>query len=101
MRFAPGKCIVNINIGRSDKDHAVIQVADNGVGIRDEFKATAFDPMIGTEGIGLDKVKDIVVAHGGTIRLQDNPGGGTIFIISLPVQPEVVIEDAVMMDDDE
>lgn len=101
VRFAPGKCIVNINIGRSDKDHAVIQVADNGVGIRDEFKATAFDPMIGTEGIGLDKVKDIVVAHGGTIRLQDNPGGGTIFIISLPVQPEVVIEDAVMMDDDE
>jgi signal transduction histidine kinase len=101
VRFAPGKCIVNINIGRSDKDHAVIQVADNGVGIRDEFKATAFDPMIGSEGIGLDKVKDIVVAHGGTIRLQDNPGGGTIFIISLPVQPEVVIEDAVMMDDDE
>ena len=48
-----------------------------------------------------DKVKDIVVAHGGTIRLQDNPGGGTIFIISLPVQPEVVIEDAVMMEDNE
>ena len=48
-----------------------------------------------------DKVKDIVVAHGGTIRLEDNPGGGTIFIIALPANPLEVIEEAVLMDDDE
>jgi signal transduction histidine kinase len=66
-------------------------LADNSIGIKDEFKATAFEPMLGSEGIGLDIVKNIIVAHGGSIRLEDNPGGGTIFFISLPVYPEVII----------
>ena len=101
VRFSPGNCQITVNIGRSGKDKAVIQIADNGIGIRDEFKAKAFEPMLGSEGIGLDKVKDIVVAHGGTIRLEDNPGGGTIFIITLSTQPEIEIEEAVMMDDEE
>ena len=86
-----------MNLGRCEGDKAVIEVSDNSIGIRDEFKATAFDPMIGSEGIGLDKVKDIIVAHDGTIRLQDNPGGGTVFIITLPANPE--IGEAVLMDD--
>jgi signal transduction histidine kinase len=56
--------------------------------------------MIGNEGIGLDKVKDIVVAHEGTIRLEDNPGGGTVIVITLPIEPEVEIEEAVLMDEE-
>ncbi|MBQ4386390.1 MAG: hypothetical protein II822_02095 [Prevotella sp.] len=55
--------------------------------------------MLHAEGIGLDRVKDIVVAHGGTIRLEDNPGGGTIFDITLPAEPEIEVEEAVMVDD--
>jgi signal transduction histidine kinase len=101
VRFSPGNCQITVNIGRSGKNKAIIQVADNGLGIRDEFKATAFEPMLGGEGIGLDRVKDIVVAHGGEIRLEDNPGGGTVFVITLPVEAEVEVEEAVMMDDDE
>ena len=100
VRFSPGNCQINVNLGRVGKDKAVIQVADNGIGIRDEFKATAFEPMVGSEGIGLDRVKDIVVAHGGTIRLEDNPGGGTVFVITLPVEAEVEVEEAVLMDDE-
>ena len=76
-----------------------IQVADNGVGINDEFKATAFDHNPDIEEIGLAKVKDIVVAHDGDIRLEDNPGGGTIFFITLPIAD--VVEDAVVMDEEE
>ena len=44
-----------------------------------------------------DIVKDIVVRHGGTIRIEDNPGGGTIFVIVLPAASE--IEEAVILDD--
>ena len=98
VRFSPGNCRISVNLGRSDDNKAVIEVADNGIGIRDEFKATAFEPMVGSEGIGLDKVKNIVDAHGGSIRVEDNPGGGTLFVILLPIAPEVVVEDAVMMD---
>jgi len=101
VKFSPGNCQITVNLGAGDHNNAVIQVADNGIGIRDEYKATAFEPMVGAEGIGLDRVKNIVVAHGGTIRLEDNPGGGTVFIISLPVKPEEVIEEAVLMEDDE
>ena len=101
VRFSPGNCQITVSLGRVEGDRAVLQVADNGIGIRDEFKAKAFEPFLDGEGIGLDKVKDIVVAHGGTIRLEDNPGGGTIFIIALPANPLEVIEEAVLMDDDE
>ena len=92
--------LLHVNLGKSDQRHAVIQVGDNGIGIRDEYKATAFEPMIGNEGIGLDKVKDIVVAHEGSIRLEDNPGGGTVVVITLPIEPEVEIEEAVLMDEE-
>ena len=100
VRFSPGNCQITVNLGKSDQRHAVIQVGDNGIGIRDEYKATAFEPMIGNEGIGLDKVKDIVVAHEGSIRLEDNPGGGTVVVITLPIEPEVEIEEAVLMDEE-
>ena len=100
VRFSPGNCQITVNLGKGDNNHAVIQVADNGIGIRDEFKATAFEPMMGSEGIGLDKVKEIIVAHEGTIRLEDNPGGGTVIVMTLPMEPEIEIEEAVMMDEE-
>ncbi len=100
VKFSPGNCQITVNLGKGDADKAIIQVADNGIGINDEYKPTAFEPMVGSEGIGLDRVRDIVVAHGGTIRLEDNPGGGTVFIISLPAAPEIPVEEAVLMDDE-
>jgi signal transduction histidine kinase len=100
VRFSPGNCQITVNLGKGDNNHAVIQIADNGIGIRDEYKATAFEPIVGNEGIGLDKVKEIIVAHEGTIRLEDNPGGGTVIVMTLPMEPEIEIEEAVMMDEE-
>ena len=100
VKFSPGNCRITVNVGRGGDSAAVIQVADNGIGIRDEYKATAFAPILSGDGIGLDHVHDIVVAHGGTIRLADNPGGGTVFTITLPAEPDIQVEEAVMLDDD-
>ena len=83
VKFTPNDCQISVNLGRTDSGEAMIQVGDNGIGIRDEYKASAFEPVYGGEGIGLDRVRDIVVAHGGTIRLEDNPGGGTLFVITI------------------
>ena len=88
---------ISVGVARAANDKAEIQVADNGIGIKDEYKATAFDPIVNDGGIGLDTVKDIVLAHGG-IRLEDNPGGGTIFFITLPVQPEIEVVEAEVID---
>ncbi len=98
INFTPYDPLISVGVARIQNDMAQIQVADNGIGIKDEYKEHAFDPMVNGEGIGLDRVKAIVVAHGGTISLADNPGGGTIFYITLPAQPEV--EEAVIMDDE-
>jgi signal transduction histidine kinase len=81
-------------VARTGDDKAQIQVADNGIGIKDEYKKTAFDPIVNDGGIGLDTVKDIIDAHGGSIRLEDNPGGGTIFFITLPAEPEIEVVEA-------
>lgn len=98
INFTPYDPLISVGVARTGNNMAQIQVADNGIGIKDEYKEHAFDPMVNGEGIGLDRVKSIVVAHGGTISLADNPGGGTIFYITLPAQPEV--EEAVIMDDE-
>ena len=97
VRFSADDCLISVGVTRTRDNKAYIQVADNGIGIRDEYKAHAFDPMANGDGIGLDRVKHIVVAHDGDIRIEDNPGGGTIFIITLPA--EDLIEEAVVMEE--
>ena len=89
--FATKICDISVGVARTRDERAQIQVADNGIGIRDEYKEHAFDPIVNGEGIGLDRVKAIVTAHHGDIRIEDNPGGGTIFIITLPLaEPEII-----------
>jgi signal transduction histidine kinase len=95
--FAHHDCVISVGVVRQQDGRAQIQVADNGIGIKDEFKEHAFDPMANEDGIGLDRVKAVIDAHDGTIRIEDNPGGGTIFIITLP--PAEEIEEAVLLDD--
>ncbi len=98
IKFAPSGCRIVISVERTEDGRAKISVADNGIGIRNEFKATAFDRN--DQGIGLDKVKAIVDAHNGEISLLDNPGGGTLIVISLPtVQPANDIIEAEIIEE--
>ena len=99
INFTPYDPLISVGVARIQDDMAQIQVADNGIGIKDEYKEHAFDPMVNGEGIGLDRVKSIVDAHKGTIRIEDNPGGGTIFFITLPAQPEIEVVEAEVVND--
>lgn len=71
-----------------------IQVADTGIGIKDENKEKVFDRFFQEQhaattyvgsGIGLHIVKEYVTLHQGTIRITDNRPQGSIFVITLPV----------------
>lgn len=73
-----------------------IQVNDDGPGIPDEQKQKVFEAFyqlpgdkvataLGT-GIGLAYAKSLAEAHQGNLYLKDNAGGGSSFILSLPVK---------------
>lgn len=71
-----------------EKRTVVIEVADTGCGIPDEYKDKLFQPYFskrkGGTGLGLAIVDRIIADHGGYIRVRDNTPKGTVFTIELP-----------------
>ncbi len=69
-----------------------ISVANAGVNIPEKDKKGIFDRFSRLEkntkikgtGLGLAITKRIVTAHNGRVLVEDNPGGGSIFIIQIP-----------------
>ena len=73
-----------------DKQKVIIDVSDNGRGIRKEDINRVFEPFFSTSGeamgrgIGLSITKKMVIEHGGSIRAIPKKEGGTIFRIIIP-----------------
>jgi C4-dicarboxylate-specific signal transduction histidine kinase/cytochrome b561 len=65
-----------------------ICVSDTGSGLADEVLARLFQPFVTTKrdgmGVGLSICRTIVEAQGGEIWTSPNPGGGTVFHITVP-----------------
>ncbi len=69
-----------------------IEVLDRGPGVAHEHKDSIFDrfvqgPVAGrahSSGLGLTFCKLVMKAHGGSVTLQDRPGGGATFVVDLP-----------------
>ncbi len=65
-----------------------VSVADTGTGLAPEVAARLFQPFVTTKpngmGVGLSICRTIVEAHGGRIRVEPGPAGGTIFRFTLP-----------------
>ncbi|MGH7300138.1 MAG: response regulator [Candidatus Rokuibacteriota bacterium] len=73
-----------------DHRHAVITVADTGMGMSDEVRKKVFDPFFTTKGeegtgLGLSVSHSIVDRHGGDLRVESRTGEGTTFTITLPI----------------
>ena len=73
-------------------EHGIVQVKDNGSGIPADVLPRIFDPFFTTKedlnrtGLGLAVASSIVEQHGGEISVQSEPGKGTRFTVSFPVQ---------------
>jgi signal transduction histidine kinase len=67
-----------------------ISVIDNGPGINQEVEPRMFRPFVTTKargtGLGLALVQKIVVTHNGRVAAQPEPGGGTRFVVTLPLR---------------
>ncbi|UGX96199.1 HAMP domain-containing histidine kinase [Bradyrhizobium barranii subsp. barranii] len=79
---------VSVSTGRAGS-HAEIRIADTGSGIAVGDLAKVFNPFFTTKpqgmGMGLAIVKTIVEAHHGTIAAENQPSGGALFTIRLPI----------------
>ena len=73
-------------------DGACIRVSDRGCGIPDDIKARLFEPFFTTKlsglGLGLALCRSIIDEHHGRLSIEDNPGGGTIMQLWLPLATE-------------
>jgi PAS domain S-box-containing protein len=77
---------------RAGTDRQMIEIADNGRGIRAEHLPRLFDPFFTTKpigegtGLGLAFSHGIVSGHGGRIEVDSQPGQGACFRVVLPTQ---------------
>lgn len=71
-------------------EHLDIRIADTGKGIARDMIKNIFDPMVSSKmfspGLGLTFALKIAQYHGGNISVESEPGKGTTFTISFPVE---------------
>jgi signal transduction histidine kinase len=82
-------------ISRAAPDQVVLVVEDNGVGMSAAVRSQLFVRFYSTRasgggtGLGLAVVKQIAEGHGGTVRVDSEPGKGSVFRLHLPrVEPD-------------
>jgi signal transduction histidine kinase/ActR/RegA family two-component response regulator len=89
----PGEIVVSTSRVPAP-DRIVIEIADNGSGVRTEDLSRIFDPFFTTRsvgegtGLGLSVCYGVVREHGGLIDGRNRGSGGAIFTIELPVSPD-------------
>jgi signal transduction histidine kinase len=96
IRYA-GRQPVQVTV-RACSGHVELCVADHGQGIAPADQARIFERFgrvgglreTGGLGLGLYIASQIVEAHGGDIRVDSQPGIGSRFIVSLPLDPVAV-----------
>lgn len=90
VHFSPPSESVGLWAGPDEGGSVVVRVSDRGPGISQPNQARIFDRFFTTEaarggtGLGLAIVATVVKAHGGTIRVDSEPGRGSTFEVRLP-----------------
>jgi signal transduction histidine kinase len=93
VKFTPEGGAVTVAVAQQDSS-AHLEVRDTGVGIPPDevdqlfvrfFRASTSSVAAGT-GLGLSITKSIVEAHRGTITVESELGGGTTFLVDLPLE---------------
>jgi nitrogen fixation/metabolism regulation signal transduction histidine kinase len=83
-----GEAAVSVTVERLPDGATRVQVMDRGRGMSEEVMRQALLPFYTTKasgaGVGLPLCREIVEAHGGTLRIYGRPGGGTVVGFRLP-----------------
>lgn len=88
---------IELLVGPVPRGHVTFMVRDHGPGIPAADRPRVFERFFRMDrsrsrghgagsGLGLPIVDAIVTAHGGTVRVEETPGGGATFVVVLPVR---------------
>ncbi len=79
---------------RSEKEHLILEISDNGIGIPEAYQGKIFDKFfrvpsgnvhnVKGHGLGLSYVASVVKKHKGSITVKSQEGEGTAFTVMLP-----------------
>lgn len=92
FKYTPAKGTVSVSL--SFTDVMTIRVADTGVGIPQEKREQLFCRFMQSSytgesfGIGLHLTHELVRTHHGEITYQENEGGGSVFVVTIPLQKD-------------
>ncbi len=80
-------------ITKRENDFVIIEIKDNGCGIKEELQQKLFTKFFSTKGskgtgFGLPVTRKIINEHGGSITCFSEENKGTTFTIKLPVRKE-------------
>ena len=94
---------VKVELLKPDRSHWAIRVTDTGIGIPWEHRESIFEPFrqvdetiareYGGVGLGLSIVKRLTSSMKGTIRVESEPGQGSMFTVTLPLVDPTTNED--------
>jgi signal transduction histidine kinase len=94
IKFTPagGKITIAVNL---EEGKLSLQVIDTGPGIPTEEQTKIFQPfyrgsqgrrIVEGMGLGLNIARDILIAHGGNIKVESTPGTDSRFTLQIPVE---------------
>ncbi|MFA9390335.1 MAG: ATP-binding protein [Prolixibacteraceae bacterium] len=96
-----------VKLGESRNIHLI--VGDNGIGIPATETSKIFDRFYKVQdstkanqegtGIGLSIVKELVEIHHGTIQVNSEPGSGTTFMVTIPIDIAAYTESEMAVND--
>ncbi len=98
VKFTPREGKINVDTRKKD-EVAEIRITDNGISIPVESQKKIFQPFVqgdsfsskeyGGVGLGLYIVKNFVELHGGEVWVSSEPGKGSTFTFTLPLERRV------------
>lgn len=92
FKYTPAKGTISVSL--SFTDVMTIRVADTGVGIPQEKREQLFSRFMQSSytgesfGIGLHLTHELVRTHHGEITYLENEGGGSVFVVTIPLQKD-------------
>jgi two-component system, OmpR family, phosphate regulon sensor histidine kinase PhoR len=96
IKYAPGTDVVRVEVAPNGGSDVEIRVIDRGPGIDPDDRRRIFERFyrgrragerqVRGSGIGLSLVHHVVDAHGGDVAVEETNGGGSTFVVRIPIR---------------